>query len=478
MKKHIKIAAIATGMVTALSMGACGGSGDKAAKISEKGTPESYVKVAIRGQDEDTMPIGTFLGPMDGYYGTGYKLDSLINEKSFIQMKDCYVNYIMDPRNTLSGQYGETLLDLADEYGISYFLSVPEVLDLSGADSSSAFVATSETIVEKLRSAVENHACFAGVYGRDEPTTLLYEAIGRAIGELKTARTELGAENLTAYYNLFPPVGGNQLSYNTESGLTYEQYLQGFLDTDPDYLMFDNYPFLEGTDAISGSWLNLLGTISSAAAKNGVPWWGYVQCGGHFPDVSMAHRVVNEYEMNWNVNTMLCFGAKGIGYFPGFFPPEWGQQYPEFKEENTNDNSLINKYGSKTQSWYYAEKINKQIAAADHVLMNSAHKGVIFTGEGPEGCKYTGNTVKTMSSFRVLKGVSGDDSLIACLDYKGGTALYVMNNSITEHRGEVTLQFDDYYEYEVIQRGVSDSLKAESFTLTLEAGEAALVVVK
>lgn len=483
MKKNYKrFTALILGALTAFSMTACGGNGDKngenaTGKVSEKGTPVAYSKVSLRGQDTDTLPVGTFLGPMDGYFGNGYKLDSLINANSFKQMQDCHINYIMDPRNALFGEYGETLLDFADEYKISYIMRDLDLVSLESPISS--FVAESETMVARLQTVVTDHPYFAGLYGRDEPSTALYSYIDKSWEEFKEARTALNATDLTLYYNLFPPVGGNQLSYDTDSGLTYDEYLQGFMDTDPDYLMFDSYPFLEGTDKISGSWFNLLGQIKAKADSKNVPWWGYVQCGGHYPDVSMGHRVVHENEMNWNVNTMLCFGAKGIAYFPGFFPPEWGIQYPDiFTEQNTNDNSLINKYGTKTPFWYYAEKINEQISAVDHVLMNSAHMGVIIHGEGPEGCKFTGNTVKTMDSFRILKSVSGDDAIVGCLDYKGGVALYVMNNSITEHRGEVTLNFDDTYEYEVVQRSVSNSLVAKSFTLTLEAGEAVLVIVK
>ncbi len=495
MKKFKKILALVLGIMLMLSAVACstgnGGSTDdmetylqkqeqayNKAKESSKTTPSAVYKVGLRGLGSDVLPIGTFLGPMDGYYGNGYKLPSQINAKSFQQMKDCHVNYIMDPRNALDGVNGETLLNYADEYQIAYIISHRGLLNLEST-AENAVVASGEVMAETLRSTVDNHPYFAGLYGRDEPSTLLYPKIDESIKEFAKARTALNATDLTMYYNLFPPVGGNQLSYNTDSGLTYEQYLQGFLDCDPDYLMFDSYPFMEGTDRISGSWFNLLGQIASKATENEVPWWGYVQCGGHYPDVNMGHRVVNEGEMNWNVNTMLAFGAKGYGYFPGFFPTEWAWQYPGvFTEENTNDNSLINKYGTKTQSWYYAEKINKQVVACDEYLMNSAHMGVIFTGDGPQACRYTGKGIATLNSFRNLKKVSGDDSLIGCFDYKGGVALYVMNNSIVEERAEVTLEFDGEYGYKIIQRGITDYLVGKTFTLTLQAGESALVVIK
>ena len=83
-----------------------------------------------------------------------------------------------------------------------------------------------------------------------------------------------------------------------------------------------------------------------------------------------------------------------------------------------------------------------------------------------------------MQNYKLLKSVDGDPSVIGCFNYKGGVALYVMNNTLTNHRGQITLNFDNNYEYEVIQRGITSGIIAESFTLTLEAGEGALVVVK
>ena len=79
--------------------------------------------------------------------------------------------------------------------------------------------------------------------------------------------------------------------------------------------------------------------------------------------------------------------------------------------------------------------------------------------------------------FRQLTGVSGDDCIIGCFDYKGGTALYVVNYSRKE-KADITLSFDkDNYRYSVIQRGQSTDVVGGRMTLTLDAGEAALVVL-
>ena len=92
--------------------------------------------------------------------------------------------------------------------------------------------------------------------------------------------------------------------------------------------------------------------------------------------------------------------------------------------------------------------------------------------------KYYANSEDSFDSFRQLVSVSGDPSLVGCFDYRGGTALYVVNNTFDEHRGEITLTFDRAYECEVIQRGVVGSIVSKKFVVTLEAGEGALVVLK
>ena len=53
-----------------------------------------------------------------------------------------------------------------------------------------------------------------------------------------------------------------------------------------------------------------------------------------------------------------------------------------------------------------------------------------------------------------------------------------MNNSIENHHAVITLEFDNNYEYEVTQRAVKSSISGKEFSLHLEAGEFALVVVQ
>ena len=138
------------------------------------------------------------------------------------------------------------------------------------------------------------------------------------------------------------------------------------------------------------------------------------------------------------------------------------------------------------QWYFYAQKANKQIRAAQDVLMNAQSVGIIASGK--DATKLTAqrspsddyrfgyfSEILTNGSFRELKSVEGD-ALVGCFDYKGGTALYVTNFSTT-NKQNVKLNFDDRYAYDIIQRGEAVSVAGSTISLTLEAGEGVLVVL-
>ena len=67
---------------------------------------------------------------------------------------------------------------------------------------------------------------------------------------------------------------------------------------------------------------------------------------------------------------------------------------------------------------------------------------------------------------------------MGCFNYKGGTALYVVNYNRKE-KANVSLSFGcDDYRYTVIQRGKSCDVVGGRIPLTLDYGEGALVVLK
>ena len=463
--------AIACCMIAAVS--GCGGDKPKTAAPSEKGTPVTYATLKFRGLEDGEMPIGGFIGPTDKYTGNGYALPSLLTDEIFGYLQECGINNVVDTKIDVSTQpeMAETVLNLADKYEISWFMQSTAIHDMKRDGVGSVLAETADFAAEWKRLS-DAHPYYAGMYGLDEPSNILYPYIENSWDRVKEARESLGAgyEDLSIYFNLYPSCPQMGTDENGKT-ISYQTYLDGYVATGAEYLQFDMYP-IYGEEGTISSWFSTLGQINATVRKANIPWVGYIQAGGYFFDnnIGTEHRSPNENELNWNVNTMLAFGAKGVSYFPCMFPPEWSA----IPNDKAQSSSLIDKYGNKTQYWYYAKKINKQIAAIDHVLMNSAQMGVIVAGKG-EGF-YTGDDC--FENFRQLTSVSGDPALVGCFDYQGGTALYVVNNTLDVHRGEVTLTFDREYECEVIQRGVVGSIVEKQFVLTLEAGEGALVVLK
>jgi len=445
--------------------------GDTDNSEQEITNPSSY----LRNFSADVMPITLYLGPNTTYMGDGYQLPSLVTDKIYKDLADCGVNVIKEKYN----HYGENpqktynMLETAGRNGIHYFMLADNIANWPSADPQYATVGTVEEFKTVLND-LTRFDNFLGFYFRDEPPASIFESIKSAVANFHQAVSELNMtdEHLSFYLNAFPRFG-DQSGYGSVME-SWEAYLTGFNDLGANYLSWDMYPINSNIPGkVYGGWLTDLDIVRDLTTDWNKPWWGTAQCGGLRPAFSADNRVVNEAELNWDVNTMLVFGAKGICYYTGVCPPE--PNFIALEGEDINRNSLITKYGTKTPMYFYAQKINKQIGAIDHVLMNANHKGVIFHGENGL-CVGDYSRGDKLESYGVLKTVSGDDALVGCFEYNGKDAFLVMSNTITNHHGEITLSFKKEATFEVIQRAVSANVTAQTFTLHLEAGECALVV--
>lgn len=109
--------------------------------------------------------------------------------------------------------------------------------------------------------------------------------------------------------------------------------------------------------------------------------------------------------------------------------------------------------------------------------MNSVSKGVISSGKevsadisDAEGINIDGD------SWRELKKVTGN-ALTGCFNYQGKSAFYVVNYD-SDYAQDLTVEFQDTYKMEVIQKGESKYLKTNQLDLAMEAGEGVLIVME
>ncbi len=464
-KKLIAIICLLT-MLLALTATGCNGN----VVAFKRGTPVEVYRSILRGFNKDTMPIYGYYGPQDGYEALGYTLPSLITDETFAKMSDAGINVIIENEFDLyeDAETAQEALALAEKYGMKYFMSVHKAFKTRTAAELS-YASVDEVV--KIMDDVYQYESFAGFYFRDEPTMDMYPGMTEAANVFYAAREKSGYDDLNIFVNLLPSnTTAKQRSNGTDLTNTWEDYIRGGGAIGQDYLMYDFYPLAGTPGNVLSGYFDSMGTVNRIAKETGKPWIGFAQVGGG-TDVFLGSRVPTEGELNWDVNVTLAFGSKGIAYYTLVTTAQAGR----FGKDTINDDSLLNKFGSKTPFWYYVQKINKQITAIDHVLMNAAHEGVILQMENSP-CPYNGADL--LSSYRCLKGVSGDASLIGCFDYEGTVALLVVNNSLDNDHAQITLEFDDNYAYEIIQRGISDELTGKEFTLHLATGECALVVVQ
>lgn len=434
---------------------------------SEVRTPAPVYSVSydIIGGD-DVMPIGGWWGPYTPTDASvnGQLLPDYVTDEYYQLIRDCGINVI----TATPDEYGNSVasveksLSLAEKYNMGYFVNDGFMGDVNNIPA----------FERRLSLYYDSPACI-GVHVADEPRTELFERLGQVFD----AYNALGYTDRHFYVNLFPNYAGDLTG--TGENISYEEYVSRFLEqVDTPFLTYDHYVFnsVDEGNRNAVRYFTNLSIARKKAAEYEIPFWVFVQAGGQWNDdgigLESTEIYPNEGEMLWNINSSLAYGAKSIQYFTIIQPEKFS--FVSEDERDFERNGLIGAAGNLNRWYFYAQKANRQIAAVDHVLMNAANMGVIGVGEVADRC-ITGD--ERLTSFRELERIEGENVLVGCFDFFGRTALYIVNNSTVEKQ-EITLRFSDRYGYEVIQRAQTVEIAGNSFTLTMEAGEGVLVVLK
>lgn len=483
MKKLKGLASLLAGALLIAPAAAC--AGEEGYAVSEKTTPVAYKSVYFDFLGgKDVMPIGGFFGPYVSHEVVinCENFPDYYSDDIFQKIADSGVNAIVY-YNTVTEDATLKLLEQGEKFGVGIFVKDEELNPLLDDYTAMAHTFVPEDIdmnefSRRMLEYAEYDSCL-GLHVRDEAFTY-------HLDELKgifDAYNSLGFHNKHVISNTIGYMGSNNVYTGWQYVITAEEYYEKFFETGCTTFSTTMYPYDEtDEDKALEDMLDGLSINREMANKYDVPLWRMLQAGAQWNDAgawieSAPEPYPTEGQMLLDVNAALTYGAKGIQYFP-LIQPTWFSKAEDYSRDYDR-NGLIAANGEPTRWYYYAQKANKQIAAVDHVLMNSANMGVIVHGS------YAMQTMGDAAThpeyidgaFRQLRSVSGSDALVGCFDYNGGTALYVTNFNTTEKK-QVTLHFDNNYAYEVIQRAQSANVYGKAITLTLEAGEGALVVVK
>lgn len=416
----------------------------------------------------DVMPISGYYGPYTVEYSEdGQSFPDYLTDEIFELITECGLNmthYTRTDYKTAPKQMLKTL-ELGGKHKLGIFVQDTSLKTLAAGDEES-LLKVSERLTE-----YSDYPAFCGVYVVDEPGTPYYYPSDNQVRDISAFAplfTSLAKLDVVAGGNLFPV-------WYEEDYEKYNQMLEEYCTTcNPSYLSFDHYVWDKGRTK-AGYFYNI-DIVRQYAEQYEIPFWVYIQAGGQWNDAGelfdSAEYFPTEGQFQWNVNTALAYGAKGLEYFPLIQPTYFALSKTE--PWDFQRNSLIGAAGNKTQWWYYAQTANEQIKAVDSVLMNAVNKGMIASGKEAARDMKDMKYLLNGTSWRELKDVQGN-ALIGCFNFQGKTALYVVNYE-TEHAQKVTLELQDSYKLSMTQRAETSHLNTNSLTLDLKAGEGVLVV--
>lgn len=457
-------------MISAVT-GCAARTGSKEIEPMEIEEPDKYSFDFIGGSD--VMPIMGFLGPDKWVYSyMGNDQPDFVSDEYFQAVADSGINIIsstgLDFKNNSEKVY--KMLELGEKYGVGITVSDSRIID---NNTKRVQVETVEQL-DALLSYYSDYPAFVASHIIDEP--------GQEGFFVANPEDPVLIKDFGELFDMFALLNictyGNLLSNLTQTQERYAEYIQEWIDTAKlPYLQYDQYLFDGGVglDYALG-WFETITTIRTKAEEAKIPFWVFVQTGAQWNDGFLYFDSDSYWpsqgEFRWNVGAALAFGAKGINYFPLTQPMHYA--YAESTFFDFERNGMIGAWGNKNRWYYYAQEMNAQIAAVDHILMNAVNKGIIVSGkeatEDLSGNKY----LLEGTSWRELSDVEGD-TLIGCFNYLGKTALYVLNYD-SEYAQKINLKFVDNYEVTVIQDAEERKVSGDNLELTLSAGNSALII--
>lgn len=432
---------------------------------------EGYAYYTMKQHGNDVMPIVGFNSPnaATSEMGRTDNLPSQITDANYRILQESGVNTIVGWWNDwTNGKLQDDILrelDLADKYGISYIVNNRDALYLTSASQ------------VNTHAAYMSKPAYGGTILIDEPGAVNFNDIAKAT----RAWEQSSYSDTMAYVNMLPNYaadwqldncqGTQGATYTGPAYKGYEEWIQRYLSiVKPEVFSYDHYPYLFTQPSFfRDGWYTNLSNVRYWTAKAGVPYWVYGQLGGwpeygQVIDSSTKHLTFGHTALQFN--SMLSYGAKGIQYYNYFMPPNY---------TNAKDyTSATLADGSPTPFYAQIQRINKQVAAVDDVLLRCAWKGIIPLNSSPapipDGDK--------LSSYAALVSASASgDAIVGCFEYRDiGWAYYVTTNNVY-NASTVTLNFNGSYKLRKVQDGVSSETTSNKITLSIPAGDGVLVVV-
>ena len=235
-------------------------------------------------------------------------------------------------------------------------------------------------------AAVKNHLAssptYIGEYVADEPKATEYDKLGDFAKKYIAALPDK-----EPYINLYPNYASN---FGT---IGYEAYLEEYMDKIPSKTLSYDYYGLQPSGGYTTGYYQNLDIVRSKTLANRMPFWVITQAGS-----VTGKKQPTEKEQRWSVWSTIAGGSKGISYFCYWTPNEF-------------DDYMIRRDGTKTDMYFYIQKLNKDINTIGKKLLPCHADGFIISN-----LKYESlfdNAGKGRTNYGPVKSVSAVSEHVA-----------------------------------------------------------------
>jgi len=259
------------------------------------------------------------------------------------------------------------LLDWCEKYNIKLIIPDSRTTFPGDVYEGKATWADYEQRAQEAIAEFGGHPAMFGFTVADEPNASQYDTFFGAMRRLKDL-----APNLHPFANLLPYWKGMEAAVGANS---WPEYLDKYArEVKPDFIGYDCYSQMEGTEKGIDIYYNNLRLYREAMIRNAIPFWNSPLCVGHY-----AYHHPNRAELRWQFHTSIAFGAKGVMWF------FWYQPYPQANYYNAPYDDFFN----KTQTYYDLYDIQKRFQKRYGKVINKlVSTRVTFAGTEPlGGCK-------------------------------------------------------------------------------------------
>lgn len=432
---------------------------------------------------------------------------SLVKDETYATIKSTGVNHIIetnvsytDDALTRYRTYQE--LSFAQKYGMTVTVKDGRLTAIGESNGTAT-----ATDVQNYVANYKDYQSFSGLFIIDEPKAEAFPNTGewkgvKQVEEYSSVAKAIAAAGYEGWSNAF---GGstdffnNSWKYNGSSmRYRYYNYLSTLVEKfDLSFVSFTFYPFWDeydgkskGVDSAKNYFMNLAMAKDIANKKN-ISFRNFVQAGEGFEEE--PNNNFTEAQFKWNANINLAFGTSALEYFPLVHPASL-KNYAD----GTCASGLLDGDGKLTKFGEWATSVNKQAAAVDEILLNATNEGYMSTGgyaksvatetvgkiemwENATSKKTITNTIHTSyNSATVTSNDSTYGAFTGCFkitsgEYAGKSAMYIVNYNDTA-ANNITVNFGSSKEVTTIYQGVKTTQNASTYTSSIAAGDAVLVI--